>query len=167
MRPTKLSAKLRFSAFAAVIVCSTGHADDAARAATEEWIRTLDPLTAGGWELLTWNTGGAIYVSYRNAQRDGAVATVWIRWEYLSPHQFKGVSYKSSAERTQFDCVQMTARALTQSFYERNSLAGDSQSFAYDKPMWAPGVPGTLLEALGATVCNRTAPHAPKTKSPG
>jgi hypothetical protein len=166
VRAPRLLSRLPCAAFVALIASATVQATDPTKAETEEWVKTLAPLPEGGWEWLTWGLGTAVYVSYRNAQRDGAVATAWLRWEFLSPRQYNGVSYKSNVARTQFDCVQMASRAQRVTLYESNSLGGESQSLGYDKPpAWSPAIPGTLDEVVVTAVCNRTKLHSPKAKA--
>jgi hypothetical protein len=167
VRITMLLARLLFPAFTAAIASWTAQAADPTQAETE-WVNTLAPHPEGGWKWLTWGPGVAVYVSYRNAQRDGAVATVWIRWEYLAVQQAYGASFKSSVQRTEFDCVRIASRLLSATLYSANSLAGEATSYVFtDKQpaAWQPDIPGTLGETVTTAVCKQTKPHAPKVKA--
>jgi hypothetical protein len=55
----------------------------ARRADPMTWVRTLDPMTSGGWEFRSVATDGswAIFTSTHQFKRSGQVVTLWMRNE--------------------------------------------------------------------------------------
>jgi len=108
----------------------------------------------------------AVYVSYRNARREGPIATVWVRWEYPSQEMLMGYfAAKSAVSRTEYDCNRVASRSVTLSGYTENNLSGKSESWtSQGSPEWTLSIPGTLDEAVATAACARTKPHAPKPK---
>jgi hypothetical protein len=139
---------------------SAEHTDDE----RQSWFATLLPL-GGDWKQSASSAGIVVYISSRNAIREGAVATAWVRWETIDPQVYSGYnfSYKSSAERIEFDCVRIVERTLAYVLYADNNLTGDSKQFVFDRAgAWSPDVPGSLGEQITSAVCNQAKPHTKK-----
>src|SRR5271163_1819485 len=59
----------------------------ARRADPMAWVRSLDPMTSGGWEFRAVASDGswATFSSTHQMKRSGQVVTVWLRQEYAEP----------------------------------------------------------------------------------
>src|SRR3984957_18379396 len=69
------------------------------------WVRTLDPMTSGGWEFRSVATDGswAIFSSTHQMKRSGQIVTAWMRFEYAEPQVGDGSPYMSAVEKQQYD----------------------------------------------------------------
>src|ERR1700691_841127 len=79
------------------------------------WVRTLNPLTAGGWQLRSVAPDGAwVYFSTEHQlKRSVHLVTAWLREEYREPQRSNnGKIYLSYVEKIQSDCANERARAL-------------------------------------------------------
>ena len=114
------------------------------------WVRTLDPMSAGGWEFRAVAKDGswAAYASKHQMKRAGQLVTVWLRQEYAEPQQANSGRYLSVVEKAQYDCAKQQVRALLVIYYPANNLAGSDQTEEADakKIPWNPIVPGTRDE---------------------
>src|ERR1700728_4685334 len=104
---------------------------EARRADPMSWVRTLDPMSAGGWVFRSVGTDGswATFSTEHQLKRSGHLVTAWLRQEY--PEQQRsaaGDSYLSDVEKVQYDCTNERARVLLAIFYASNNLAGSQQS---------------------------------------
>jgi len=114
------------------------------------WVRTLDPMSAGGWEFRAVATDGswATFSSTHQIKRSGQVVTVWLREEYAEPQTGGGSPYSSLVEKAQYDCKKEQTRDLLVIYYSGNNIQGSEQtdeSDPKDTP-WTAIVPGTRDE---------------------
>jgi hypothetical protein len=122
------------------------------------WVRTLDPMSAGGWEFRTVAADGswAIFSTEHQLKRSGHVITVWLRQEYPeAQHAESGEAFLSNVEKVQYDCGNDRIRPLTVIYYAGNNLSGSQQTEDNDvkQTPWSPVVPGTQSETIYAWAC--------------
>jgi hypothetical protein len=121
------------------------------------WVRTLDPMTSGGWEFRSVATDGswAIFSSTHQLKRSGQVVTVWMRHEYAEPQLGDGGPYLSAVEKEQYDCKKEQARSLMVIYYAANNIQGSDQTEEADgkNTPWNAIVPGTRDEASFLWAC--------------
>jgi len=122
------------------------------------WPASLLPLPEGGWERLVTNRATAVYVSFRDARRQGAIATAPVRYEHLEAVQWMGYfPVKSVVTRSEYDCVWSLHRDIASTGYSGNNLSGDNKQWVADRSsLWTPIVPDTVGEAIGLELCART-----------
>jgi len=122
------------------------------------WVRTLNPMTAGGWQFRAVGPDGswASFSTEHQMKRSGHLITVWIRQEYPEPQRNNaGDIYFSHVEKIQFDCANQQARALLIIYYSENNISGSQTSEATDvkQAAWVPIVPGTQSESVYQWAC--------------
>ncbi len=121
------------------------------------WVRTLDPMTSGGWEFRSVATDGswAVYSSTHQFKRSGQIVTVWMRHEYAEPQTSDSGPYLSAVEKTQFDCKKQQSRKLLVVYYSANNIQGSDQTDEADakNTPWDAIVPGTRDEANFLWAC--------------
>jgi hypothetical protein len=115
------------------------------------WVRTLDPMSAGGWQFRSVAGDGswAAYSTDHQLTRKGQIVSVWLREEYAEPQQGAGNGlYMSTVENVQYDCAKNRVRALVVIYYTENNIHGgeDSEQSDPKEAPWTPIVPGTLAE---------------------
>ena len=130
----------------------------ARRADPMSWVRTLDPMSAGGWVFKTVASDGswATYSTDHQFKRSGHQVTAWVRQEFPEAvHDPSGDGYMSSVEQVQYDCKKSQAKVLLIVYYSGNNLTGSPQSQASDpkEAPWDPIVPGTQSEAAFHWAC--------------
>jgi hypothetical protein len=123
------------------------------------WVRTLDPMSAGGWVFRTVADDGswAAFSTEHQMKRKGQLVTVWLRQEYAESHQDSGSdAYLSNVENVQYDCGKERARTLLVIYYSDNNIKGTEQSEQADpkETPWNPIVPGTLNELNFRWACS-------------
>src|SRR5579863_5136092 len=123
------------------------------------WVRTLNPLIAGGWQFRSVAPDGswAAFSTEHQLKRSGHLVTAWLRQEY--PEQQRtaaGDAYSSDVERVQYDCAKEQARTLLAIYYAGNGLTGSQQSEQVDpkQAAWDPIVPGTQSEIIFHWACS-------------
>ena len=158
MRPA-VAAMILWTLYGAA-VCAA----DPTQAETEEWGKSLRPLPEGGWEPLGTAAGVFVYVSFRDARREGPIATGSTRYEYYQSHPWMGYfAAKSIVRRVEVDCARKTLRDIASNGYAENNLSGDYKSWVDDRPtLWTPLVPGTIGAEVGAQFCTRIRPSGAK-----
>jgi hypothetical protein len=123
------------------------------------WVRTLDPMTSGGWEFRSVATDGswAIFSSTHQFKRSGQVATVWMRNEYAEPQLGDSGPYLSAVEKAQYDCKKEQSRRLLVIYYAANNIQGAEQTEEADgkNTPWNPIVPGTRDESNFLWACSQ------------
>jgi hypothetical protein len=123
---------------------------DARKADPMAWVRTLDPMSAGGWEFRAVATDGswAAYSTQHQMKRSGNLVSVWLRQEYAEPQVGSNGKYLSLVEKIQYDCSKERARALLVIYYAGNNVQGSEQSEEVDakSAVWSAIVPGTRDE---------------------
>lgn len=122
------------------------------------WVRTLDPMSAGGWTFRAVGAEGtwATFSTEHQLKRSGHIVTVWLRQEFPEPQKNPdGDFYSSDVERLQYDCTKEQARALIVIYYSGNNLAGSQQTEEADIKQlpWEPIVPGTQSELMFHWAC--------------
>lgn len=141
-------------------------ADRAARKADPmAWVRTLNPLTAGGWQFRTVAPDGswASFATEHQLKRSGHLVTAWLREEYPEPQRSSsGGVYLSYVEKIQYDCGNERARALLIIYYSENNITGGEESDATDikQAVWVPIVPGTPGENSYQWACDAGKAHS-------
>jgi hypothetical protein len=128
------------------------------RADPMSWVRTLDPMSAGGWVFRSVASDGswAAYSTEHQLKRSGHLVTAWLRQEYPEPQRSAaGDTYSSDVEKVQYDCSNERARVLLAIFYAANNLAGSQQSEEPDQKQvgWEAIVPGTQSEMIFHWAC--------------
>ncbi len=131
----------------------------ARRADPMAWVRTLDPMTSGGWEFRgVANEGSwAVFSSTHQLKRSGQVVTVWIRREYAEAQTADSGPYLSAVEKTQFDCKKEQTRNLLVVYYSANNIQGNPQNDESDPKTtpWNAIVPGTREESNFLWACGQ------------
>jgi hypothetical protein len=122
------------------------------------WVRTLNPMTDGGWQFRAAAPDGswASFSTEHQMKRSGRLITVWLRQEYPEPQRNTGGDiYFSYVEKIQYDCANERARALLIIYYSENNISGSETSEATDvkQAAWVPIVPGTHSETVYQWAC--------------
>jgi hypothetical protein len=122
------------------------------------WVRTLNPLSDGGWQFRSVAPDGswASFSTEHQLKRSGHLVTAWLREEYPEPQRSdNGNIYMSYVEKIQYDCANERARALLIIYYSENNIAGSQESDATDikQAVWVPIVPGTPSENIYQWAC--------------
>lgn len=121
------------------------------------WVRTLDPMAAGGWEFRGVDSEGqwATFSSTHQIKRSGPVMTLWLRQEYAEPQTGGGGRYLSVVDKSQYDCKKQQTRNLLINYYPANNIRGDAQTEEADPKStpWSPIIPGTYQESILLWAC--------------
>jgi hypothetical protein len=138
---------------------------EARRANPMAWVRTLDPMAAGGWEFRAVAADGswATYSTTHQMKRAGSQVTVWLRQEYAEPQAGGGGQYLSVVEKIQYDCTRDRSRPLLIIYYTGNNIQGGEQSEEADTKtaVWNAIVPGTRDEFNFLWACGAGKAPAP------
>jgi type II secretory pathway pseudopilin PulG len=131
---------------------------EARRADPMAWVRTLDPMSSGGWTFKAVGADGswATFSTEHQLKRSGHLVTAWLRQEYPEPHRSAaGDMYLSAVEKVQYDCSKERSRVLLVIYYAQNNLAGNQQTEEADPKQteWDPIVPGTRSEYIFRWLC--------------
>jgi hypothetical protein len=131
---------------------------EARRADPMSWVRTLDPMSPGGWAFKAVGADGswATFTTEHQFKRSGHLVTAWLRQEYPEAQRNPaGDLYASNVEKVQYDCGKERARVLLVIYYAQNNLAGSQQSEEEDPKQvaWDPIVPGTQSEIMYHWAC--------------
>jgi hypothetical protein len=127
--------------------------DRAARKADPmAWVRTLDPMTSGGWEFRSVANDGswAAFGTDHQMKRSGKIVSIWLRQEFAeAQHDANGDAYLSVVQKTDYDCVKDQARPTLVIYYAENNLKGaaDTEEADPKQAPWSPVIPGTLAES--------------------
>jgi hypothetical protein len=138
----------------------------ARRADPMGWVRTLDPMSPGGWVFRAVGADGswATFSTDHQMKRSGQVVTAWLRQEFPEPQRIAaGGVYLSDVQKVQYDCGKERARVLLVIYYSDNNLAGTQQSEEADpkQVQWDPIVPGTQSEFVFHWLCGGSAGARP------
>jgi hypothetical protein len=121
------------------------------------WVRTLNPMTDGGWQFMAVAPDGswATFSTEHQMKRSGHLVTVWLREEYPEPQRGSGDIYFSYVQKIQYDCANERARELLIIYYSENNISGSETSEATDvkQAAWVPIVPGTHSENVYQWAC--------------
>ena len=139
----------------------------ARRADPMAWVRTLDPMSPGGWTFRAVATDGswATFSTDHQLKRSGRLVTAWLRQEFPEPQRSAaGDVYLSDVEKVQYDCGKAQARVMLAIYYAENNLAGAQQSEQADPKQveWDPIVPGTQSEYIFHWICGDSAGARPR-----
>jgi len=139
----------------------------ARRADPMSFVRTLDPMSPGGWVFRAVGADGswATFSTDHQLKRSGHLVTAWLRQEFPEPQRSAaGEVYLSDVEKVQYDCGTAQARVLLVIFYADNNLAGSQQSEEADpkQVQWDPIVPGTQSEYTFHWICGDSAGARPR-----
>ncbi len=131
---------------------------EARRADPMGWVRTLDPMSEGGWTFRSVGADGswAYFSTDHQLKRSGHSVTAWLRQEFAEPqHNASGDPYSSSVERLEYDCSKERRRVLMVIYYASNNLAGSQRTEEADPKQidWEPIVPGTQSESIFRWTC--------------
>jgi hypothetical protein len=140
---------------------------EARRADPMAWVRTLDPMTPGGWAFRAVGADGswATFSTDHQLKRSGSLVTEWLRQEFPEPQRSAaGEVFLSDVEKVQYDCGKALARVLLVIYYTENNLAGGQQSEQADPKQveWDPVVPGTQSEYIFQWTCGGSAGARPR-----
>ena len=132
---------------------------EARKADPMAWVRTLDPMSAGGWAFRSVGADGswAAFSTEHQLKRSGHLVTTWLRQEFPEPQRSAaGEVYLSDVQRIQYDCSKEQARVLQVIYYAQNNLAGTQQSEEADPKLaaWDAIVPGTQSEFIYHWACS-------------
>jgi hypothetical protein len=128
------------------------------RADPMSWVRTLNPMAAGGWEFRGVAADGswAIYSTDHQMKRSGQLITLWLRQEYPEAQKDGGGDvYLSNVTKVQFDCGKDRQRLLLVVYYSENNIGGSQQQEENDpkNAPWQSVVPGTQSESVFQWAC--------------
>jgi Surface-adhesin protein E len=131
------------------------------------WVRTLDPMSPGGWVFRAVGADGswATFSTDHQLKRSGRLVTAWLRQEFPEPQRSAaGEVYLSDVEKVQYDCGKAQARVMLIIFYSENNLAGTQQTEEADpkQVQWDPIVPGTQSEYIFRWICGDSAGARPR-----
>ena len=130
---------------------------EARKADPMAWVRTLDPMTAGGWQFRAVAADGAwaAYSTDHQLKRSGKTVTVWLRQEYAEVQVESNNRYLSVVQKVQYDCAKHLQRPLVVVYYSNNNVQGTEQTDEADPKtaVWNAIVPGTRNEANFAWAC--------------
>ena len=114
------------------------------------WVRTLNPMSAGGWEFRGVANDGswAAYSTNHQMKRSGKTVSAWLRQEYAEPQTGNNGRYLSLVEKVQYDCAKEQERPLLVIYYSNNNIQGSEQTEEADAKTtaWNAIVPGTRDE---------------------
>jgi hypothetical protein len=132
----------------------------ARRADPMAWVRTLDPISAGGWEFRAVAPDGswAAFSTDHQEKRSGKMITLWLRQEYPEAQRSSGGDlYLSNVEKVQFDCGNDRQRLLLVIYYSENNVAGSQQQEENDPKHapWEAIVPGTQSDSVFQWACSK------------
>ena len=136
------------------------------RADPMSWVRTLDPMSPGGWVFRAVGADGswAMFSTDHQLTRSGHVVTAWLRQEFPEPQRSAaGAVYMSDVQKVQYDCGKAQARVLLVIYYSENNLTGTQQSEEADPKQapWDPIVPGTQSDYVFHWICGGSAGARP------
>jgi hypothetical protein len=130
---------------------------EARRADPMGWVRTLDPLTGGGWEFRSVSEDGswATFTTNHQLKRSGKTVTIWLRQEYAEPQSGDAGKYLSVVQKVQYDCGKQQERPLLVVYYASNNIQGNAQTDEGDVKTtpWNAIIPGTRDESNFLWAC--------------
>jgi hypothetical protein len=151
-KPVKATAKAPAAAAVTVVAAEPVPAADS-------WHSTLDPLSAGGWVLITdgpIDNPSVVYASTHNVLHNGNVVTAWVRWEYSRIQaEIYPLHYQSAVTHEELDCDARTYRRAAVFYYRRNNLQDKALQFTAlnDDTTWKLAIPGTEGDAMLNWAC--------------
>ncbi len=131
---------------------------EARKADPMAWVRTLHPMTEGGWVFRSVAPDGswAAFSTDHQLKRSGHSVSVWLRQEYPEAQRNDdGDVYFSNVEKIDYDCAKERARVMLVVFYSENNLSGTQKTQENDPKMvpWEAIVPGTQGESIYTWAC--------------
>jgi len=139
----------------------------ARRADPMAWVRTLDPMSTGGWVFKAVASDGswATYSTDHQFKKSGHEVTAWVRQEFPEAlHDPGGDWYLSNVEKVLYDCKKSQAKVLLIVYYTGNNLTGTEQTQTSDpkEAPWDSIVPGTQSEAAFHWACGPSTGSRPR-----
>jgi len=118
-----------------------------------EWVKKLQLKGRMEWEWIETYPDQVFFATRRDARRDGAVVTMWMRIEYKDTRSPS--SHKSALSRDDWDCAQKRRANLGTFFFRWNNLDDDDpeQATAFLRS-WEKIEPGTLADTLLQFACS-------------
>ena len=131
---------------------------EARKADPMAWVRTLHPMTEGGWVFRSVAPDGswAAFSTDHQMKRSGHSVSVWLRQEYPEAQRNEdGDIFFSNVEKIEYDCAKERARVTLVIFYSENNLAGTQKNQENDPKMvpWEAVVPGTQDDTIYTWAC--------------
>ena len=121
------------------------------------WVRTLNPMEAGGWQFRAVANDGAWadYSTDHQIKRSGKIVTVWLRQEYAEMQVSSDNRYMSVVEKVQYNCAKHLQRPLLVIYYSKNNIQGGEQTEEADpkEAPWNAIVPGARDEYNFSWAC--------------
>ncbi len=121
------------------------------------WVRSLDPMSGGGWEFRSVANDGssATYITTHQLKRSGKTVTIWLRQEYAEPQIANNTRYLSIVEKAQYDCARQQERPMLVIYYSNNNIQGTEVTEEADPKTaaWNAIVPGTRAESNFQWAC--------------
>jgi hypothetical protein len=140
------------------------HERELRRADPMAWVRTLNPMAAGGWQFRAVATDGAWadYSTDHQMKRSGRTVTAWLRQEYAELQVAGDNRYMSVVEKVQYDCAKQLQRPLVVVYYANNNIQGTETTEEADikTAVWNAIVPGTRDEYNYLWACADKAPKS-------
>jgi hypothetical protein len=123
------------------------------------WVKTLSPMTEGGWQFRSVAPDGswAAFSTEHQMKRSGHLVTVWLRQEYPEAQRSNGGDiYLSNVEKIQYDCAKERGRPLLVIYFSENNIGGAQQSEENDPKAtaWNAIVPGTQSDSIYQWACS-------------
>jgi hypothetical protein len=123
------------------------------------WVRTLNPLSSGGWEFRAVADDGswAAYSTNHQMKRSGKSITVWLRQEYAEAQVGSDGRYRSLVRKVEYDCAKQRSRTLLVKYYGDNNIEGGEETEESDAKTapWDAIVPGTREEFNFSWACGQ------------
>jgi hypothetical protein len=131
---------------------------EARKADPMAWVRTLHPMTEGGWVFRSVAPDGswAAFSTDHQMKRSGHTVSVWLRQEYPEAQRNEdGDIFFSNVEKIEYDCVKERARVMLVIYYSDNNLDGTQKTQENDPKLvpWEAIVPGTQGESISTFAC--------------
>jgi hypothetical protein len=131
---------------------------EARKADPMAWVRTLHPMTEGGWVFRSVAPDGswAAFSTDHQMKRSGHSVSVWLRQEYPEAQRNDdGDIFFSNVEKIEYDCAKERARVTLVIFYSENNLAGTQKNQENDPKTapWEAIVPGTQDDTIYSWAC--------------
>jgi Surface-adhesin protein E len=111
----------------------------------------------GEWVEVTANEteGMTVYADLNTVSRKGDLVKMWALFDFKTTHALAGISYLSSKNQYEFDCVEERRRILA--FWEFSDQMGYGKAVYNntDEGNWTPLPPGSIGHALWTVACEK------------
>jgi hypothetical protein len=130
----------------AALCAASAQSAPPAHASVTRWDKAPSSDDSAAWRWVMAAPGMNIYVSYRDARREGSIVTAWIDREYY--RNPAGID-KSIVELRQFDCARVATRRVS-------DVAVDNTGFSWQQELPSP------VERVALEVCQKMNAQVPK-----